>query len=69
MSTYLNRTQPCTRSGCNARRFADTDRCFDHQRGRGLFVAWFLFCAVVALAVLGLGAWAVIEIVQWVTAQ
>lgn len=33
------------------------------------FGAWFIFCAVISLAFLGLMAWAVVELVQWVTSK
>lgn len=33
------------------------------------FVGWFIFCAILGLALLGLGVWAVIELVSWVTSK
>lgn len=33
------------------------------------FTGWFIFCALLGLAFTGLIAWAVIELVMWVTAQ
>ena len=36
--------------------------------GKG-FTAWFVFCALVGLAVLGFGVWAAYELVTWVTSQ
>lgn len=33
------------------------------------FTWWAVFCAVLGLAFTGLIAWAVIELVMWVTAQ
>lgn len=39
------------------------------RRFGAFFIGWFVLCAVVGLAMLGLGAWAVIELVQWVTTQ
>lgn len=61
----------CTKRGCDRRTFMDTDRCFDHQRGTlpPTVGAWFGFCILVALAVLGVGIWAVVELVTWVTSR
>jgi hypothetical protein len=61
----------CSKRGCSGRTFMDSDRCFDHQRaGIGFgFGLWFAFCALVALGMLGLVGWAVIELVTWVTAK
>lgn len=40
----------------------------DPHRGWGVgFVLWFLFCALAAVAVLGVIIWAVIRLVTWVT--
>lgn len=39
------------------------------MRGDKAIVAWFIFCALLALAVLGVGFWAVIALVSWVTSQ
>lgn len=33
------------------------------------FVAWFIFCALLGLAVLGVGVWGFIELVGWVTSR
>lgn len=33
------------------------------------FALWFIFCAIVTLAMLGLTAWAIIALVQWVTTK
>jgi hypothetical protein len=50
----MSTIRTCTRNGCRRRVFMDTDRCFDHQRdGRALFGAWFAFCALIALALIG----------------
>lgn len=62
----------CAKKGCAARSFMDSDRCFDHQPmpempGTGLFKAWFVFVAILALATLAGAAWAVFELVTWVT--
>lgn len=35
----------------------------------GAFVAWFVFCTVLALTVMGVGIWAVIELVSWVVSK
>ena len=34
-----------------------------------LMVAWFVVCTLLALGILGVGVWAVIELVSWVTAR
>lgn len=33
------------------------------------FKVWFIFCAAITLAMLGLTAWAVIALIQWVTTK
>lgn len=33
------------------------------------FKAWFVFCALLATAVLGVGLWAVISVVVWLVAK
>lgn len=33
-----------------------------------LFTAWFVFCAIIGLATLGVGIWGFIVLVRWVTA-
>lgn len=72
MSRHFNRTMTCTKKNCHGRRFMDTDRCFDHQHGMfsmSFFKAWFVFCAILALAMFGLMVWGGIEIVTWVTSR
>jgi len=32
-------------------------------------VGWFVFCTLLALAILGVGIWGFIELVGWVTSQ
>lgn len=64
----------CSKRNCTRRRFMDTDRCFDHQLAmspatRVAFVLYGIFSVLVALAVLGVCVWAVIELVQWVTSK
>ena len=61
----------CSKKGCTARRFMDSDRCFDHQGmpGGAFFKAWFVFCAVLALVMIGAFLWGGFEIVTWVTSQ
>ena len=61
----------CTKKGCTARRFMDTERCFNHQGlpGGSFFKAWFIFCAVLALVMIGFMLWGGVELVQWVTTK
>lgn len=33
------------------------------------FAAWFVFCTLVSLTLIGVGLWAIISLVQWVTAK
>lgn len=33
------------------------------------FKAWFIFCALLYVAVLAIGIWAVVELVAWVTTK
>ena len=37
--------------------------------GDYLFVAWFIFCATMALLTIGIMGWAVIQLVLWVIAH
>jgi hypothetical protein len=68
----------CRQPGCNRRAFMDTDECFDHQLRVGpqvspqaklLGCVWFAFVALVSLAVIAGLAWAVYELVTWVTTK
>ena len=70
----MSNLMTCTKKGCTARRFRDSDRCFNHQGLPGLpggafFKAWFIFCALVALVMIGAFLWGGFEIVTWVTSQ
>ncbi|WP_157063322.1 hypothetical protein [Luteipulveratus mongoliensis] len=52
----------------------DRDKCFDHVGrpsggARAAFGAWFVFCVLFALALAGVGVWAVVALVQWVTSK
>jgi uncharacterized membrane protein YhaH (DUF805 family) len=40
-----------------------------HRRNRDAFWAWFMFCAIVGVLMLGLMAWALIELVSWITTK
>jgi hypothetical protein len=33
------------------------------------FALWFAFCALLSLVLIGVGIWAVIEIVNWLTTK
>ena len=59
----------CTKSGCQRRTFMDTDRCFDHQKADAMFKGWFIFVAIIQLAILGALGWAGYELVTWVTSK
>ncbi|WP_114202337.1 hypothetical protein [Janibacter anophelis] len=74
MSIHLH--HQCSKPGCAAPTFMDSDRCFDHAPTPGLpssrslgaaFIGWFVFVALVALVLVGLFAWAAIELVTWAT--
>jgi hypothetical protein len=42
----------------------------DPRRGLGIgFALWFAFCAIISLGTLGIGIWAVIALVNWVTTK
>ena len=38
----------------------------DDDKFDKLFVGWFIFCALLSLAILGLGAWGFIEVILWI---
>lgn len=64
----------CRKPGCNRRAFMDTDECFEHQqlvspKAKLLGCLWFAFVALVSLAVIAGLAWAVYEVVTWVTTK
>lgn len=67
MSRYL--VYECEKPGCRKRKHQPYDYCLNHIEipGERLFIAWFLFCAVIAVTVLVVGIWAVISLVQWMT--
>ena len=71
MTRYRNQMTPCSKKGCDAPRFMDTDRCFDHYGipGGGFFKAWFAFCALLALVMIAFMLWGGYELVTWVTSK
>jgi len=39
------------------------------RTGDRLFAAWFIFCALLSLAMIGVGIWAVVVLAQWVVTK
>jgi len=67
MTRRLHQTTDRRRIGPNAMLDAEFDRQFNNARR--LAYGWFMFCACVAVIMLGLVVWAVIEIVSWLTSK
>lgn len=65
------RNSTCSKPGCIRRTFMDDDRCFDHKKSRiqGFFAVWFAFVAFIAVCMIGVSVWALIELVGWVTTK
>jgi hypothetical protein len=60
----------CSRPGCGRIAQYGSHRCPEHNSWiPGWFKAWFVFTALLALAVVGVAVWAVIELVSWVTSR
>ena len=45
----------------------DFDR--DFKKVQKLGIVWFIICAIISLIVLGVGVWAVVAIVSWLTSK
>lgn len=70
---FYNQRMTCTKKSCTKNRFMDSEYCFDHDGPKGtallVSIAWFIFVVLINLAVLAGAAWAVYQLVTWVTAQ
>lgn len=61
----------CSKSGCSRRTFMDEDFCTKHEPFDIPWwaIAWVIFCVVFGGVVGAVIIWAVVQLVQWITAQ